>query len=388
MNMLKDTPKASATPELLNTDIGDIMEAKAKAFALVLDADKTGGSLTDIINKGIRGKQDYEGSPFEVLFKVRAGMTAEQWAELPNPGSETGNQPAKYKVRGKPNAKGIASLVEHNYYNVLSDNLPGNVAKQQRIDALTLSVEGDQTKINQDAIPQDIRDMQITYRHAEISRLGSELTTSRTNINAAFELMFAIHAANVLPGITVDVIYALNSKGEMMDGKDGSPVVVENTKTPILVTTTVEGRKAIDVARLSVSSFKRLRPNVAKDNGGTYKAFIESAPKKGTNKNTGNTGDTSKPQAINTLELFETRLVDVHDYIDVIVSDSKQEMYGALLKRLNQKAGNEDLLVSITEIRDMFTALLNKTHQAGPRYQNIITAEGYEGSARKTKTAA
>lgn len=371
MNILNKKSETTAAPEQVNTQVGENQEARAIAFAAT-QSEALGETLARIA----KARQDYEGGPFAVLFKVSGNMTEEQIDNLPNPSSETGNNPAKYKVRVEGGKDGKGRLVDHYYYDVVSDNLACNIAKRQRIEMLNLSL-GDPTKVNMAAVPADIMDMPVIRRGAEVSRLEGELTTSRKNINEAFELLFQIRAVNECTGVTANVLYALDDKGVELNGEDGRPAEVENTRTPIVVTTTVEGRKGIDTARIGVTSFKKLRPEMAKERGGTYRAVMDSAPvkKKGKNQNGSNAQDQSKPQAINTLETFEARLTDLHDYLDTIYSDSKQEIYGALLKKMNAKTGNENLLQSITEIRDICNDVLAKTYKQAERYQAIITKE-------------
>jgi len=372
MNVLNKKIEAPAIVEQVNTQIGENQEARAIAFAAT-QSEALGETLARIA----KARQDYEGGPFAVLFKVSASMTEEQIENLPNPDSETGNNPAKYKIRIEGGKDGKGRLVDHYYYDVVSDNLACNVARRQRIDMLNLSL-GDPTKVNMSAVPQDIQDMPVIRRGAEVSKLEGELTTSRKNVNEAFELLFQIRAVNECAGVTANVLYALDEHGKERNGEnDNGPAEVENTRTPIVITTTVEGRKAIDTTRMGVTSFKKLRPELAKERGGTYRAVLDSAPvkKKGANGENKNSQDQSKPQAINTLETFETRLTDLHQYLDAIYSDSKQEVYGALLKKMNAKTGNENLLSSITDIRNICNDILAKTYKAGERYQAIIAKE-------------
>ncbi len=346
-------------------EIGAVMEANAKEVASKADW------LSATINTIAKAKQDYEGGPFQVMFKVMEKMSAEQIDALPDPDAETGNNPGLYKIR-IVGAKGKPEVKERKYYHVLSDALPGNIAKQQRIDMLELSMK-DPVQFNVSSVPQDIKDMDKDRRSAEISKLSGELSTSRTNVLAAFELLFHIRAVNALPGATANVMYALDAQGKELDGEDGRETVVENTRTPITVTTTIEGRKGKDTTQLSISSFKKLRPAVALEKGGTYQALIDSAPtvKRGTKgEGTDQTGG-AKPELINTNETFIARMVDVHDYIDVIMSDTKQTAVSAILGLLNGKSGGDDLLITITEVRDGLNTILAKTYKAGDRYQTL-----------------
>ncbi len=319
------------TPPAIVAD-GEAMEKKAREWAT-----REGAGLAPILDRLIKSKQDWEGGQFEVMFKLTSNMTAEQMADLPVPGSETGQ--------------------------------------------LRLSL-GDPAKVNQSAIPADIKDMIPDYRWAEISRLEGEIEASSKKVIEAFELMFQYQAVNALEGVTVELLYALGPKGELLDGEEGRARVIENTKTPIVVTTTLEKRKAIDTKRMGVGSFKKLDVPKATEGGGTYASLmktIEREPKK-----PGTPGQAvALPQNIKTVDTFEARIVDVHSYLDEAWSDTKQAEFGAILQRLNSKNGNL-LLLSLTDIRNIINDLLAKVHKSGERYAEL----NGQRAAAKQKDAA
>jgi hypothetical protein len=341
-------------------EIGAAMEANAKEVASQSDW------LSATINTIAKAKQDYEGGPFAVMFKVMEKMSADAIDALPDPDADSGNNPGIYKVKVL-NAKNKPTVKDRKYYHVLSDNIPGNIAKQQRIDMLELSMK-DPVQYNVSSVSQDIKDMDKDRRTAEISKLEGELSTSRTNVLAAFELLFHIRAVNALPGVEANVMYALDAQGKELNGEDGRECVVENTKTPITITTTVDGRKGKDTTQISIGSFKKLRPAVAMERGGTYQALIDSAPtvKRGT-KAEDQPGGT-KPERINTKETLYVRMVDVHDYLDVITTDNKQTVIASIIGDLSRKEGSDDALVTFIEVRDMLTDILNKVFKASDRY--------------------
>ncbi len=360
-------------------EIGAAMEANAKEVASKADW------LSVTINTIAKAKQDYEGGPFQVMFKVMEKMSAEQIDALPDPDAETGNNPGLYKIR-IVGAKGKPVVKERKFYHVLSDALPGNIGKQQRIDMLELSMK-DPVQFNISSVPQDIKDMDKDRRSAEISKLSGELSTSRTNVLAAFELLFHIRAVNALPGATANVMYALDAQGKELDGEDGRDTVVENTRTPITVTTTIDGRKGKDTTQLSISSFKKLRPAVALEKGGTYQALIDSAPtvKRGTKgEGIDQTGGT-KPELINTKDTLFARLLDIHDYLDEITTDSKATIVASIIQDLSRKEGSEDNLVTFTEVRNMLTDILNKVFKASDRY---IATKAKQKAAEAAEAAA
>ena len=93
----------------------------------------------------------------------------------------------------------------------------------------------------------------------------------------------------------------------------------------------------------------------------------------------------AKPERIATLDTLLARLVDIHDYLDEVTSDTKGAVFGALLNLLNKKEGSADLLITITECRDFLTSALDKTYKAGERYQNYRVAKlEAEDAAKKT----
>jgi hypothetical protein len=350
--MVKALLNAKATPSVavnpLQYSIGEAMDLRAQEVAAKCDW------LSVTINTIAKAKQDYEGGPFAVMFKVMDKMDAETIESLPIPNSENGNNPALYKIR-VTGAKGKPVVKEKNFYNVLSDRLPVNVAKEERISMLDLSMK-DPVQYNVSSVPKDIKDMDVDRRKAEISKLEGELATSRKNVKDAFELLFHIRACNSLEGVTVSVMYALDDKGNELNGEDGRECVVENTRTPITITTTVDGRKAKDTTQIGIGSLKKLRPDVALERGGTYQALMDSAPtvKRGT-KDSDEPGG-NKPDMIATLDKFQARITDIHTFMRQDVWDAKdQAKYLELLKIMGPRspAGFGDFKISMYDIYTM-----------------------------------
>lgn len=334
-------------------DIGQQMDLKAQEMA------SDCGYLTSTIDVLAKAREDYEGGPFAVMFKVRENMAPEQFESLPDPDVDSGNNPGIYKIRVTTGKK--PTVKEKKFYHVFSDRFPCNVARQARIDMLELSMK-DPIQYNVSSVPQDIKDMDIDRRNSEISRLERALSTSRTNVLAAFELLFKLRKAHDLPGVNVSITYALSDKGELLDGEDGRECVVDPGKTPIHIVTTVKGREEKDKVDLSVGSFKKLRPDVAKERGGTYLALIESAPtvKRGVKGSEQPGGD--KPDLIVTFDKFKARITDIHTFMRQDVWDAKdQAKYLELLKIMGPRspAGNGDFKVSMYDIyvmlKDVFS---------------------------------
>ncbi len=377
--MSKNILNPKAQPEAPRVD-PHVYEIGAAMFANAQQTASECEWLTSTVEAIAKAREDYEGGPFVVMYKVMAEMSQEKIDALPDPNVDSGNNPGQFKTRSV-NAKGKPVVKTWNYYHVLSDGLPCNIAKQQRIDMLELSMK-DPVQYNVSSVSQEIKDMDKPRRYAEIGKLERALTTSRSNVLAAFDLYFHIMAANALPGVFVTIQYALDDNGNELNGEGGREKVVDlGTMTPITITTTNKAREKKDTIDISVGSFKKLRPDLAKESGGTYDAFINSAPtvKRGT-KATEEPGG-AKPERIASLDTLLARLVDIHDYMDEITSDTKQAVFGALLNLLNKKEGSADLLITVTECRDFLTSALDKTYKAGERYQNYRIAKLEAGEA-------
>ncbi len=168
-------------------------EQAAVAFAASigqgLDADIT--RIGEIAN-------ELAGGPFKVMFHVIDLVPDETLASLPNHLDKEGNNPRFYKIT-KKGSDGKDKTTERDYYNVVADSLPSIVAREKMREHYTQSLR-DPTKYNLSEVPKEIMDTPIHVRHAEIARLGNEITKGKKAVREALELFSQFHMFQTLAG--------------------------------------------------------------------------------------------------------------------------------------------------------------------------------------------
>lgn len=323
----------------------------------------------DVLN---RARQEWEGGAFAVMFKVTAGMTAEQLDALPDPKSDTGNNPGQYYtvvvVDGKEKVR------EHDFYEEMTLDFPGIRARGKRIDQLKRSMQ-DASKVNTSDIGADIKDMSVDYRNAEIARLTKEISGAVSKIKNAFGLFYQFKSFETLKHVEVYPIYKLGPDNLPLDGQDGRAVEIEPTQTPIVVRSTVKGREGIDTVRVSISTFLKYDVEKAKENGGTYQSVIDTAKREkkddGTNQNAGNQ---AVPQLIRTADTAIARLTDIYEFADFSWSEKDGKLLDSMKKATNG-AGSDDAFTTIMALKRFLNDVCPDSPRNVQRYQELINAE-------------
>lgn len=309
-------------------------------------------------------KQAWEGGAFEVMYKATSALTPEQRDALPDPKAKTGNNPAWYYAPVLNADSNKETIKEHYFYRIMVHAMPGIIAKKRRIDLLERSMKS-ADKVNTSDIPQEVKDTAPAYRQAEITRLGGEITNAVSATVSAFELYFQLKAFTTLKGVEVELIHAIGKDGELMDGEDGRPFQVENTKTPIIVRSTVKGRQAIDNKRIGLGTFKKYDVAKAIENGGSYAALektlereIPGTPPVGA----------AAPQNVKTADTFFARMTDVHSYMDDAWTAKDKEQFEAVRKGAKD---SDDYFTSLFAIRDMLNDVIGSPQDAA-RYAELM----------------
>lgn len=348
------------TPDQIISDalIGEHQEARAISLAA-----KGKGKLAAAIDRIITAHQTLDVAPFTLLFAAKEVFNADELASLPKPKSKTGNNPAIYKVK-VIQTDGKSTEKDHNFYNVMADNSPrGNAAKVQ---LSQLKRVGD-VNAKQDDIPQAYKEMRAHNRQALINRLDGEVLKVRAAYNKAFGLMFQMEAVNGLTGVHAEPIMALNEAGT-----DVEEDIVENTREPIFIRTTLEARytKGLDQQHISIGTFMRLKTAVAAENGGTYAALLATIARKPKGQEQ---GSENKPDMIKTIEKYEVRVGDAVTYMDSIWTDKDRTQYQALVVKLASPAGAL-LLKNVGDMHRMTNDLM-QLPKIKQLYDRMVMAE-------------
>lgn len=309
-------------------------------------------------------KQAWEGGAFAVMYKATSNLTPEQRDALPDPKAKTGNNPAYYYAPVLNTDTNKETIREHYFYKIMVNAMPGIIAKKRRIEMLERSMKS-ADKVNTSDIPQEVKDTDPAYRQAEITRLGGEITNAVSATVSAFELYFQIKAFETLKNVEVEIIYAIGKDGELMDGQEGRPYQVENTKTPIIVRSTVKGRQAIDNKRIGLGTFKKYNVASATENGGSFAALEKTLERE--QPNAPPIG-AAAPQNIKTADTFFARVTDMHSYLDDAWTAKDKEQFEAVRKGAKD---SDDYFTSLFAIRAMLNDIVGSPQDVA-RYAEIM----------------
>lgn len=364
----KETVKLTASQKSMGLAMDNLAAQYATTVAPAIQGD---------VDRLIAAKQDWEGGKFTVMFRLTSSMTEEQLEALPDTNAKDGNNPAHY--HSAIISDGKEKVREHYFYEEMVRSFPAIRAKGTRIDQLKRSMQ-DPAKVNQTDIGDDIRNMTPDYRNAEITRLQNEITSAVGAVTGAFELYFQFKRFASLKHVEAYPIYRIGPDGSILDGEEGRERSIENTRTPIVMKSTVRGREAIDVVRIGIGTFLRYDVEKAKENHGTYQAVIDTVKreKKGDEK-TSNANNQSATQLVRTADTAMARFLDLYEYADY----SWEEKDGAQMDALRKKthgAGSDDAFTAAHGLYRFLRDIVG-TPRDEARYQDLIGKEDEEKAA-------
>lgn len=339
-----------------NKSLGIAMNRLATATAATLDA-----VVMPELDQLSTHREEWEGGKFAVMHTITANMTPDQISALPDPKSKTGNNPAFYLVEKFRDGKS-AGWKEVYFYKQLALELPGVAAMGKRIDQMKRSML-DPSKVYTGDIGADIKDMTVDYRTAQIKKLERRIANAVTNVEGAFELRAQLLEFETLKHVECNLIFALNAKGEPLDGEDGRGFEIEATQVPIVIKSTVKGREDIDKLHVGVTSFLRYNVAKAKEDGGTYQALLNTVKRENPDDAPPQVGGASQavPQRVNTPDTFFARMTDTAEFVDKAWSEKTSAIQEACVNAVHG-AGSDDAFVAT---RQTFEFL--KTLVGGPK---------------------
>jgi hypothetical protein len=365
----------------VNPEIGKAMEANAVELAHVLDA-----ALMQEIDRLNAAQQEWEGGKFVVMHRLTSAMTPAQLKALPDPKADTGNNPAHYVVeviRITDKGERKSEWKKKYYYDELTLNLPGIVAKNKLIGQIERSL-GDDEKVNKSDIPDHIMNWSPDYRRNKMKQLQTEVNNAITSVTGAFELFHQFRKMGELTNVDAFPVYAIGEDGKECDGLEGRPFRVEASKTPIVLASTVKSRVLIDRKMVSIGQFLRYDLDKAREeNGGTYDSVLATVKKQkpeeqGAETVIGNAQDQSRPQSIKTPDTFGARLVDVGEYLTASAEDKSHAAWEAIDKYLHAD-GNDEAFMSACEVHALLGTLIGSPKDQA-KYQGLI-AEANKAAA-------
>lgn len=349
---------------LPNIDGASLAEHAGKLGAKV---SKDTEATIDVVSKA---KEDWQGGPFPVMFRLQADFKSEELDGFAVPNSDTGNNPDEFKVP-KENNKGKVSLVATNFYKEFAHKTPAGSAYLARIEWCARMEDKNAMK---DDVPDDIRAMNPMELEQHSKWCQTRISSMIAAYKDAMALYFKSAEVQAYPGVSCEPLW--------VKGKEG--VEVQSVRDCIqLWITPEEGKPIAKWAFFSIKSFLRLNTKKALEKGGTFNHLVESGatPKK---KPDGSV-DTPVGHSIETLETGLSYLAELHDWTDRMVGTKDQVDYGKFLKLMNAK-GNDELIVAAVELRNFLNDAIKAT--GGDAKYTAIQSSGSDLTAQATKQAA
>jgi len=343
--------------------------------ALAEHAGKLGAKVSAdteaVIGAVSAAKEDWQGGPFPVLFRLQKDFTPEELDDFAVPNSDTGNNPDEFKI-AKENSKGKVSLVATNFYKEFAHKTPAGANYLARIEWCARMEDKNAMK---DDVPDDIRDMNPMELEQHAKWCATRINSMIQAYKLAMALYFKSAEVQAYPGITCEPLWVKGKEGEE----------VQKVRDCIQIFITPEPSKPVAKwAFFSIQSFLRLNVKKALEQGGTFQKLVESGatPKK---KADGSTGSDAEGIDIETVETGVNVLAEVHAWTDRILSEKTKADYGKLLKLGNTK-GNDEYITMVKELKDFFVTLANDI-KADTKYAALMQS-GSELTKEATQAAA
>lgn len=342
--------------------------------ALAAIAQGLGARVSDATESAVetaaKGKEDWQGGPITVLAGLSADFPENDEGKLalsdfPEPGSETGNNPDKFKLP-VTDTSGKTSMRPTSFYVRFTAATNHGAAISQEIAYIKRANNLEAVK---DGIPAAILEMTSDARDTRLSFLEGRLKTMTTAYRKAMSLHFQLNAVadltvmvddtgnvNADPDknarykqgtVGVDFHYVTDDNGE-------DTGEVANRLDPIMIwerpgyDAKGEPRPIKNKMSVSIGSFLKFDAKKAAENGGTYKALLKTVERKP--KTPDGSAVTDTP-AIKTVDTFVGRFVETFRFMDEMQSATDPKDLGKLYQLLRHKDGKE-LVVSFVEFRN------------------------------------
>jgi hypothetical protein len=343
---------------------------KAKAIAL---AKKESTEMSAAMTAVMKAKEDWQGGPIKVLFALKDAY-GEELINFPEPDSDGGNTPDKFKVE-VVDTSGKSAMRPTTFYTIFSDNTREGAAIVQELEWLKRAANTEAVKTG---IPAEILDLSPQQRGVRENFLSGRRTTIRNSYKKAMALGLQLIAVNGVPGVIADFVYVTDREGN--DTAD-----VENTTKPIIVyVPRNDGKPVAKWEYFSIGSFLKLNPKKAIEKGGGFQALKDTVAR-ATGGKTGN-GEANAIPPIKTVDTFLGRFVEVFRFANEMQYDKSQKDMAQLYKLLKHNDAAE-LVVAMVEM-EMFLSDANKALGLSKKYNELQKKGSDLTSSNKLADAA
>ena len=337
-----ETEQATTVPDTID---GDALSDHAMRLAA-----KASKVMADTFERLALAKEDWQGGPLYTLLALRSTYEPEELDEFAVPGSDTGNNPDKFKIHVQNGDK--RTQKNTTFYAQFAKGTSSGQAILERLDWLDRAADKGAVK---DGIPEDILEMSPQKRDHQRSFLNGRIATMTQAYRKAMSLHFKLNEVNeYADNIAAEPIWL---EGYSPDDVDNLwEAKVEATQEPIAVwIVPEEGKPVTKWEPFSISAFLKLNPAKAEEKGGGFKALVESGVVKkapGGGATTPGGGATDE-LTIKTVDKSLGVITEYHRYLLDIMGQRDGAEYGKLIQQLTKK-GNDEYVTAFVELKNAF----------------------------------
>lgn len=343
--------------------------------------------MGDTIERLSKAKEEWQGGPIFTLLALRDAYSEEELAEFAVPGTETGNNPDKFKITVMNGDK--KTTRQTTFYAQFARGTAAGKKIAETLEFLDRAADKGAVK---DDIPADILALDHEGRERQRSFLNGRINTMTQAYKRAMLLHFKfVEVEEYADNIYCDIDWV---EGKSPDDVDHvSQCEVEPGNEPIILWMQEDGKDGKPGKQkrepFSIAAFLKLNPAKALEKGGGFKALIESgvvkkAPGGGA---TTPAGAASEDITIKTVNTGLGIMVEFHRWMQEIRGERDGTEIGKFLMELKKK-NNDEYLVAAVELKNILIDVCRDTG-ADAAYAKLAS-NGSEliGVGSKAKKAA
>lgn len=363
MAIRNTTRRATSTPAVVAVDPDKLSHLdKAKYFA-----GKFSAEASALVEAGLDRKEQNNQAPVFLVAQLEedfneydkdGNLVKDVLGTFPRPGSETGNNPDKFKKPGK-DADGAYKDIPTVWWNELAD---ATALSQVHAKVLKDCKESTTGKAGPYA---NLDELQLSTKK---NRATQAINYHRSAIKRAAALYFQRADLLDMGGIGFEFIMDVNP-----DTKEEEPTRAAKN---IYI---FNEKKRSEFKLISVGAFLAYDIAEAKKNGGKWSDLLATARKESDSDDSDTAGD-SEIAPIKGTGTFEEYIGETAGFCEEMHGDPKRKDFNQIVHQLNG-AGSDDYLFSLMTVSKTLLAIIAKVHRAEQRFEAIANAETEEAEA-------
>lgn len=334
-------------PALVQEADGDALANHAQALGA-----KASVFMGDTVERLSKAREDWQGGPIFTLLALRDAYTEEELAEFAIPGTDTGNNPDKFKISVMNGDK--KTTKQTTFYAQFAR---GTAAGKKIVETLEFLDRAADKSAVKDGIPQSILDLDHDGRERQRSFLEGRINTMTQAYKKAMLLHFKfVEVDEYSENIFCAVDWVQGKSPD--DVEHVSQCEVEPGNEPIVIWYEETGKPQKREV-FSIAAFLKLNPAKAQEKGGGFKNLVESGVVK---KAPVPPGQTPKEQDM-TIKTVDTGLgvmVEFHRWMQEIRGERDGANIGKFLMELKKK-NNDEYLVAAVELKNILIDVCRDT---------------------------